>query len=449
MRKSEAIIYVPSDTPEAMMMATRKVAGVPLIVRSIMTLAGVGIKRVSLLIAKTQREAIESFLKKFPESKLPRMDFIPYDEPYRVSPEMVAKVEELIGEKTLLINSNLIIDANFAKALINEPLQSAQVITASDGYHSLPAFIITKSIWKSLTLFTSNGSRSIQSCLTHIKTVAPQKKMAKPVDSSSFLVSRYRDKAVAEKYLSEAIRHATTGPVARFLNKRISLPISIFLSKLWISPNAITAFNIIIGVFSGVFIADGNNYWAILFGATLFQAASIIDGCDGEVAKLTFRGSKFGQYIDTISDNLSLASVLIGLMAGYWRHTHSPIAFVIGGIVILCAIIIVYWMMRWLKQNTNSFSLVTYDTEFLQKLTGQPKLLMLYIKYGKFTLKKDFFSFLVFVFALANIMYWWIYLTAIGAVSGAIILTYLSLQEMWQKSPKRVLKEARAEGIPS
>ena len=38
--KDNAIIYVPSDTPEAMAMAPRKVAAVPLIVRGIMTLAG-------------------------------------------------------------------------------------------------------------------------------------------------------------------------------------------------------------------------------------------------------------------------------------------------------------------------------------------------------------------------------------------------------------------------
>ena len=200
------------------------------------------------------------------------------------------------------------------------------------------------------------------------------------------------------------------------------------MAKLWISPHAITAVNIIIGLFSGVLIADGHRYGVILLGAVLFQIASIVDGCDGEVAKLTFRSSKFGQFIDSLSDNLSLGSFMAGLIAGYWRQTHSSTAFIVGAVMILGASITLFWMIRYLKKNTASASLVTFDREYLQKLAHQPAWLLTFIRYGKYTLKKDVFSFMFLCSAAVGVLYWWLFITAFGTTVSAAILTYLNLK---------------------
>lgn len=441
--KSEALLYVPSDTPEAMVVATMKVAGVPLIVRGLMTLAGAGIESVTLLVAETQREKIERFLERYDQRVLPEINIIPYDEPYRVSPRVAQTLAAGANHDVFLINANLIFDTDVVNTLRSFSVRGREMLSCQEGAHGVPIMKITRSQLSELVDFTATEPRSIESCIKYLKESSDIRPIEKPSTSNTFLVRRPRERLVAEKFLAESIRLSTSGPIARYLNKRISLPISLFLSKLWISPNTITVVNIVIGLFSGVFAADGHRYDVILLGAALFQAASIVDGCDGEVAKLTFRTSKFGQYIDSISDNLSLGSFFTGLIAGYWRSTHSHVAFVTGAVLLASTAVTFFWMVRYLKRNTDSASLVTYDKEYLQKLSNLPGWLASFIKYGKYTLKKDMFSFLFFVFALFGVLYWWLFIAAFGTMVAATTLTYLNLRAA---VARRATRDAGLEG---
>lgn len=427
--KNSALIYVPSDTPEAMSITTAKVAGVPLIVRGIMTLADAGVESIALLMAESQRQKVERFLERYGDKKLPSIDIITYAEPYRVSSDIVKRIVDGAAGRLLMINGNLIFEKELLANVRRMALRDGRVLLCEEGAHRIPVIDITPAALATLIDFTEQRPRSIESCLAQLAELAEDERAKLPVKSYTFLLKSFRDRAVAEKALAESIRLGTPGPVARYINKRISLPISLFLSKLWVSPNSITGFNIILGVFAGVFAADGSNYWMILLGAGLFQAASIVDGCDGEAAKLTFRCSKFGQYADTLSDNLSLGSMLTGIMAGYWRSTHSPIAFYVGAIMLATTGLTIFWIMRYLKRNTQSASLATFDTAYLQKLSNQPRWLLAFIRFGKYTLKKDAYSFFFLVFAAMGVLYWWLFIVALGTTIAAAILTYLNAQE--------------------
>lgn len=445
MAKQHAILYVPSDTPEAMVIATMKIAGVPAIVRGIMTLMQAGIDKCTILIAEPQRAKIESFLERYRVKLRPQIEILCYDEPYRMSPDIVGKIGTTLDGNAILINANLLFEKDFINSITAMSFEDGGVVLCLEGVHPLPVMNVSPSAWNRLAEFTEERPRSIESCLKFLAQTSKQGIFQKNPSVSVFLIKRLRDRAVAEKFLIEAIRHSAQGPVAMHINKRISLPISLFLCKLWISPNAVTAVNIIIGLFSGVFVADGHNYKVILFGAILFQIASIVDGCDGEVAKLTFRCSKFGQYIDSLSDNLSLGSFMTGLIAGYWRHTHSPVAFYAGAVMLFGTAVTLFWMIRYLKRNTQSASLVTFDKEYLEKLSGQPRPLLLFIKYGKVAMKKDVFSFMFLLFAIAGILYWWLFIAAFGTTVSAIILTYLNAKTWIKESVRNLESEIRSE----
>src|SRR5215831_4956424 len=111
------------------------------------------------------------------------------------------------------------------------------------------------------------------------------------------------------------------GFVSRFLNRPISSRITRLLVKFPINPSAFTASIFVLPVAAGVFLLRGN-YLSVLLGAAIFQAFSILDGCDGEIARAKNLESKFGERLDNICDFLgSLIYVLaLGIGRDHWKE---------------------------------------------------------------------------------------------------------------------------------
>ncbi|MCH9022060.1 MAG: CDP-alcohol phosphatidyltransferase family protein [Planctomycetes bacterium] len=62
---------------------------------------------------------------------------------------------------------------------------------------------------------------------------------------------------------------------------------------------------------AGLFAMEG--YLVLLLGGVLAQFASIIDGCDGEVARLKYQSSEAGGWFDAVLDRYADAFLLFGL----------------------------------------------------------------------------------------------------------------------------------------
>jgi len=117
----------------------------------------------------------------------------------------------------------------------------------------------------------------------------------------------------AEQALLDRLRDKPTdGPVARYLNRPISVRISQHLVKRNITPNQISLFSFLCSVLAAGLFAIGG-YTALLLGGVLAQFASIIDGCDGEVARLKYQSSDFGGWFDAVLDRYADAFLLFGL----------------------------------------------------------------------------------------------------------------------------------------
>ena len=80
-------------------------------------------------------------------------------------------------------------------------------------------------------------------------------------------------------------------------------------------PNHMTVISTAIGLTGGVLF-----FFAIrrleLLGALLVWLHTVLDGCDGEMARLTFRESGWGAWLDFWGDNLVHVSLFGGLAAG-------------------------------------------------------------------------------------------------------------------------------------
>ena len=119
------------------------------------------------------------------------------------------------------------------------------------------------------------------------------------------------------------------GFVSQFLNRPISRRLTRFLVKFPIHPNAWTISIFVLPLIACVFLVRGD-YISIVIGAAIFQAFSILDGCDGEIARAKNLESKFGERLDYFCD--FVASLLYVLALGLGLHRSSE------GIV--CAVLI-------------------------------------------------------------------------------------------------------------
>src|SRR5437763_17047627 len=110
------------------------------------------------------------------------------------------------------------------------------------------------------------------------------------------------------------------GVVSRFLNRPISRRITRFLLKFPIHASAWTISIFVLPLIASVFLFRGY-YVSVVIGAAIFQVFSILDGCDGEIARAKNLESKFGERLDHFCD--FLVSLLYVLTLGLGLHRSS------------------------------------------------------------------------------------------------------------------------------
>ncbi len=99
------------------------------------------------------------------------------------------------------------------------------------------------------------------------------------------------------------------GIVSRTLNRRVSGPVARLLARTAVTPNAVTLFTLTLAFATAGMIAAG---WNII-GGILIQAVSIIDGVDGELARIKKLSTRFGGVLDAVTDRYADAAMLGGM----------------------------------------------------------------------------------------------------------------------------------------
>ncbi len=146
-----------------------------------------------------------------------------------------------------------------------------------------------------------------------------------------------------EKALLRSMIKESDGYIARYFDRNISLAISRLLVRTPVTPNLISLVTIAIGV-TGAWLISWGTYWGGVAGSALFVLSAVIDGCDGEVARLKFLQSKFGFLLDTIGDNVVYLSVMGAITYSSYKAFPDTNYFLLfgllaGGIAITTTII--------------------------------------------------------------------------------------------------------------
>ena len=146
----------------------------------------------------------------------------------------------------------------------------------------------------------------------------------------------------AERRLFKSLTKSVDGPISRHLNRRFSKAISRLVMNTSVTPNHMTTVGLLIGLLSALLtaLATSTSLWLIPLGGLLYQVSSMIDGCDGELARLKFMHSDWGEWYDTVSDDVINLSYQLAMGIALYRITGesgwmwlSSFCFVLGWIV--------------------------------------------------------------------------------------------------------------------
>ena len=144
-----------------------------------------------------------------------------------------------------------------------------------------------------------------------------------------FAVTEPGDPARAERWLLRSLIKDSEGFMSRHFERRLSLALTRRLVWTPITPNAITVVSLGIGLASAPFFLSAAPAWQIV-GALVFLAHSILDGCDGELARLKFLESRGGAMLDFWGDNVVHAAVFGCMAIGWSLASSSALPLILG-----------------------------------------------------------------------------------------------------------------------
>lgn len=135
-----------------------------------------------------------------------------------------------------------------------------------------------------------------------------------------------------------------TAPVVAY-DQRLAKAVVRLIEKAPVSPNALTALGMLIGIASGFLYAEGTRQ-AMIAGSLLFIVAVWMDHVDGEFARATGKTSKFGHYFDHVAAMTSYCAMFVGAGFGLrdsWVGEWSVICGISAGISIALIFSIRLW----------------------------------------------------------------------------------------------------------
>jgi CDP-L-myo-inositol myo-inositolphosphotransferase len=247
-------------------------------------------------------------------------------------------------------------------------------------------FLCTPAMAEALRTAGENGAWSLSAAMQRLAREG--RALAADVRGAQWLdVDTPEALAEAERRLLEAERgKAHDGPVARYVNRPISRLITRHVANLSITPNQITLFSFALAALAAIVMALPG--WpALALGGALAQLSSIIDGVDGEIARLKRQQSAFGAWLDAVLDRYADAFLLFGLT---W---HARAAALAAGASDAAALL--WGFAAIIGSFVNSYTADKYDGFMRRKLGAREA--------QRFRMGRDVRVFLVFLGALFNL----------------------------------------------
>jgi uncharacterized protein (TIRG00374 family) len=413
-----------------------RVGTLPILLRTILAAQKAGSTRIMVVADPTTKRKVQRalfFTGRLPES----VEWIEAAACISLSQRLLLIANKTPSERLVLVDGNTTYHPSLLRKVAesgNEPAPLA--LTSGDefaGIFALPVEMIRD--FAERFPMQSGTLEELHASLTEMHSV-----ISMPVAEELWQrINSPEDCRTAERKLDRWLVKPTDGIYAR-LNRRISIPISRQLIKFPITPNMVSMFTLGVGIASAGFFAYGG-YWSTLLGAFLCLFASILDGSDGEVARLKLQESDFGCWLETMCDYAFYLFLLVGMTIGQWRSSGSKTYLLYGGLLLFGA------LATFLATGWGRHRLAAGRPEQLLKIwqghaESRPSNPFLYFaRHTEFIVRRCFFPYALLVFALFNLMNVAFVLSVIGANLVWPIALYSSVAFA---RPKRQVVENRA-----
>lgn len=243
-----------------------RVAGVPLVLRTILSLQKAGIERCTLVGATA----------------------VPDDRRIRCAVSLAPRVEPTADDALrLLVGAGTVIDATLVRDLQGRA-RADQVLDVGEGAARV--------------------------------RVAPGRRLTDDTDrvdppAAGTLVATTAPPGQVEGRLLRALENPRDGYLDRVVYRHLSRPLTRILLRTGVTPNMVTVVGIACGVLGGLLLGSAGSAGA-LAGVALLIASGVLDCTDGELARLRFAESRLGHALDVTGDTVVHVSVLGGIARG-------------------------------------------------------------------------------------------------------------------------------------
>jgi phosphatidylglycerophosphate synthase len=312
-----------------------------------------------------------------------------------------------------IASTTLLAEAGWLKALLGFKLSSAPWAAASEGL----VVIAPASLRDALAALAEAHAGTMDAVVEVLtRKFGPPAPLPEAIDPMA--VTSPADAIEAERRLMRALVKDTDGFMAKRVERPISLAISRRLAATAVTPNQMTMFSVAIGLLGAPCFLSPAPVWQTI-GALLFLAHSILDGCDGELARLKFQESRWGGILDFWGDNV-VHSAIFACMAFGWSAAAGELWPLLPGAAAVLGTLgsasFVYWRtMRGKRGHGPLYTTVSTAERRTARLLD--------------ALSRRDFIYLVVALSLFGQADWFLVLAAIGAPIFLAMLVYLAASE--------------------
>ena len=329
--------------------------GLTLIERTIATANGVGLTDF-YVVTGYNGQRVESYLSDFSQGRRDlTITTIRNEDWEKGNATSLLRARQLLDETFVLLMVDHVFDETILKALIHEPLQEDELILVTDYNINDNRFVDGNDVTKVLVedhyiidigkhIKTYNAyDTGIFLCSPAIFAATEQSlqdsdaslaggvhQMAKKgkarsfdIDGSHWIdINTSSDLKKAESMLYDSLVKPHDGFISRTINRKFSL--RVFTPLLLRISNRITANQVSILSFVVALVGALCFFFQqAVLGGIIVQLASILDGCDGEIARLKKMQSSFGNFFDAALDRYSDSFILFGMFYYAWSSPEN------------------------------------------------------------------------------------------------------------------------------